>query len=181
MNSCIHKVVDPTEQEGNFAGLRVPSEFYWVARQPTILAGMQFPSRVSWDQLHAAGIHRVVCLSGHTEYSHAPLERYVVTLEDLYGGRKPSRENEEQLVVEAASLVQQALERDQGVVVHCDGGTGRTGTVLGVTLVLSGFAPGWVVTYLDRLHRTRGRAGWPESPWQEQVVRGAANRSSPTT
>ncbi len=172
-------LVEPKQQQGEFAGLQVPNEFYWVKKRPTILAGMRWPCKVSWKELHGAGIQRVICLSNRTEYEYAPLERYVVTLEDLSGGRKPSRENEAQLVFSAASLVKQALEANQGVVVHCDGGTGRTGTVLGVTLVLLGCAPGSVVTYLDRLHQARGRKGWPESSWQEQVVRSAAKRAVP--
>jgi hypothetical protein len=53
--------------------------------------------------------------------------------------------------------------------VHSAGGTGRTGCILGCTLVSLGYAPSDVIAYLDDLHRTRGQS-WPESPWQAEVV-----------
>jgi hypothetical protein len=28
-----------------------------------------------------------------------------------------------------------------------------------------------VVEYLDRLNKRRGKLGWPESPWQAEMVR----------
>ena len=31
--------------------------------------------------------------------------------------------------------------------------------------------PTTVVAYLDAIHRVRGKGGWPESPWQAEVVR----------
>jgi hypothetical protein len=54
------------------------------------------------------------------------------------------------------------------------GGRGRTGTVLGVALVHLGHDPDAVVDHLHRLAIGRGRRGWPESPWQADVVRHAA-------
>jgi protein-tyrosine phosphatase len=57
--------------------------------------------------------------------------------------------------------------------VHCMGGRGRTGTVIGVALVMLGHDADDTVAYLDRVARARGRRGWPESPWQANVVRGA--------
>lgn len=63
------------------------------------------------------------------------------------------------------------LRAGEGVVVHCLGGTGRTGTVLGCVLVQLGHDADEVVRYLDGLHRSRSRAGWPEAAWQADVVR----------
>lgn len=51
-------------------------------------------------------------------------------------------------------------------------GTGRTGTVIGASLVALGHPPDTVIPHLDALHRARGRAGWPESKWQAELVRG---------
>ena len=48
---------------------------------------------------------------------------------------------------------------------------GRTGTVIGAALVMLGHDPETVVDWLHRVQRTRGKRGWPEQPWQEQVVR----------
>jgi len=50
--------------------------------------------------------------------------------------------------------------------VHCVGGTGRTGTVLAGALRVLGRSAD------DAIAAVRGhRPGWPESAWQEQVVR----------
>jgi hypothetical protein len=53
------------------------------------------------------------------------------------------------------------------------GGRGRTGTVIGVALVRLGHDPDAVIEYLHQLAVGRGRRGWPESPWQAEVVRSA--------
>ena len=58
----------------------------------------------------------------------------------------------------------------EGVVVHCHGGRGRTGSVIGSALVLLGHDPDTVIDWLYRVQRTRGRRGWPEQPWQAEVV-----------
>ncbi len=47
--------------------------------------------------------------------------------------------------------------------VHCHGGTGRTGTVLGCVLRELGVQAAEVIDFLDRVHKARGKPGWPES------------------
>jgi protein-tyrosine phosphatase len=69
----------------------------------------------------------------------------------------------------AAERIVEFLLAGEGVVVHCAGGTGRTGCVLGCALVRLGYTPSDVIAYLDDLHTIRAR-GWPESPWQAAVV-----------
>ena len=80
-------------------------------------------------------------------------------------------ERERALVLDAAADVVAHIEQGIGVAVHCMGGRGRTGTVIGVALVRLGHEPDAVVDYLHRLAVGRGRRGWPESPWQSDVVR----------
>ena len=80
-------------------------------------------------------------------------------------------EQAESLIHEAAHAVVSKLQVGEGVVVHCAGGTARTGTVIGCVLRVMGVAAVQVITYLDHLHQARGRSGWPESEWQSQVVR----------
>ncbi|MCB1233632.1 MAG: tyrosine-protein phosphatase, partial [Verrucomicrobiae bacterium] len=67
-------------------------------------------------------------------------------------------------------LVHEKLLAGEGVIVHCAGGRGRTGTVLGVVLRRFGFSAREVVDYLDEIHLAREKAGWPEASWQREVV-----------
>jgi protein-tyrosine phosphatase len=93
-------------------------------------------------------------------------------LQDLVSGGAPvDPEHERTLVRAAADDVADHLTRGIGVAVHCMGGRGRTGTVIGAALVRLGHAPNEVVDHLHRLAIGRGRRGWPESPWQETLVR----------
>jgi hypothetical protein len=156
-------------------GLAVPYDFYWVLQHPAPLAGMPYPSfRTPWHALAAAGFQHVICLEGHgPAYDPSPLTvSRRASLQDLYGGSVPADpEQEERLVHEVTQAVVSTLRAGGGVIVHCAGGTGRTGTVIGCVLRVLGVAAVQVIAYLDHLHKARGKAGWPESAWQSQVVR----------
>ena len=155
-------------------GLAVPRDFYWVLRHPAPLAGMPYPSpRTPWQDLAAAGFHHVVCLEGDgPAYDSFPLlVSHRTGLQDLYGGGSPRHpEREETLIREATLAVVGQLRAGDGVVIHCAGGTGRTGTVIGCVLRGFGISAVEVITYLHHLNQARGRSGWPESEWQSQVV-----------
>ena len=92
-------------------------------------------------------------------------------LEDLVHGRPPQDpEIETSLTRQAVAHALPALRAGEGVIVHCQGGTGRTGTVLGCLLREFDFPAREVLAYLDLLNRARGKEGWPESPWQAEFV-----------
>jgi len=165
----------PPASEVRFVGpMAMPAELYFLARQPVALAGMAYPSRVDWDALHDEGLRHVVCLT-HDEapYDPAPLTVTAISLQDLYTGVVPDDPDAEHArIARAANVVVDAITAGDGVAVHCRGGRGRAGTVLGCALAKLGHEPDAIVAYLDRIHRIRGKGGWPESEWQADAVRG---------
>ena len=164
----------PPASEVRFVGpMAMPAELYFLARQPVALAGMAYPSRVDWNALHDEGLRHVVCLT-HDEapYDPAPLTVTAIALQDLYTGVVPDHpDTERDRIRRAATVVVDSMAAGRGVAVHCRGGRGRAGTVLGCALVLLGHQADDVVAYLDRIHTIRGKGGWPESAWQAEVVR----------
>ncbi len=166
------RVLPPGAHTGFLGALCVPDDLYWIAREPVALVGMSYPGRADWKLLHENGIGHVVCLSHSAPaYDPAPCTITAVRLQDLVSGGEPDDPERERALVDAAAAdVVAHLERGIGVAVHCMGGRGRAGTVIGVALVTLGHEPRAVVEHLDRVARARGRRGWPESPWQSTVV-----------
>lgn len=160
-------------------GLSVPRDLYCVLREPAPLFGMPWPgglSAVHWQALHAAGARHVVCLAAAPPLPYDPAPLAILTaceLEDLvHGGPPHDPARELALIDDATRLVLERLHADEGVVIHCIGGRGRTGTVMARVLVRIGTAPSDAIRYLHELHVARGRAGWPEAAWQGEVVGG---------
>jgi hypothetical protein len=160
---------------GFLGNLCVPDNLYWIARTPVALAGMSYPGRADWPLLASEGIGHVVCLTHDVApYDAAPCTLTAIRLQDQVSGDPPTEpERERDRVERAADDVVVHLGRGTGVAVHCMGGRGRTGTVIGVALVRLGHDPDAVIEYLRQLAVGRGRRGWPESPWQAEVVRSA--------
>jgi hypothetical protein len=149
------------------------TEFYWVLKSPAPLAGMRYPrSDFPWSRLKSAGFSRVVFFHPGS-YNPLPLATaFVGKLEDLAHGGPPSdARRETDLIKQAVAVSASALGAGEGVVVQCAGGRGRTGTVLGCILRELGYEAELIVAYLDRVHKARGKPGWPESPWQSEFVR----------
>jgi hypothetical protein len=164
----------PPASEVRFVGpMAMPAELYFLSRTPVALAGMAYPARVDWSALWDEGLRHVVCLTHDAPpYDPAPLSITTIALQDLYTGVTPDDPEEQRVRIRhAAMAVVDAVRAGNGVVVHCRGGRGRAGTVLGAALVLLGHDADEVVTYLDRVHTIRGKGGWPESAWQAETVR----------
>ena len=154
-------------------GLDVPTRFYTVLPG---LAGMSYPRAATpWQVLFNLGYRQIVDLTGDPppRYDPAPLvvlER--VRLQDLYGLPGPDDpEHEVEQIVAVVRLIKPVWEQGQGIIVHCAGGTGRTGTVIGCVLRDLGYPFDEVIAYLDQLNRARGNTGWPEASWQAELVR----------
>jgi hypothetical protein len=140
------------------------------AETPALLGGMTYPRPdTDWQALHDRGFHVVVRLHPG-DYDATPLAVLDVPLVDLHGGAVPEDpDGDREHVWEAARIIAEAVLSGTGVLIHCVGGTGRTGTVAACTLRLLSRSADEAVAIV-RAHRRE----WPESPWQEQVVRSAS-------
>jgi hypothetical protein len=174
------QLLAPGSGTGFLGQLCVPDDLYWISRDPVSLVGMSYPGRADWSLLHDHGIRHVVCLThDRAPYDATPCNVSAFRLQDLVSGGPPADPERESLVVtQAADDVVASVERGHGVAVHCMGGRGRTGTVLGVALVRLGHDPDDVCEYLHRVAVGRGRRGWPESPWQAELVRSVTSRAT---
>jgi hypothetical protein len=172
------KPVDPSIAVEGVAGAR---RAYIALDSPALLAGMPHPDgSEDWATLAEAGFESVISLcEDPPDYRPSPLNRTWLPLQDLYGGGEPvDPERDRANIRAAAELVVAELRAGTGVLVHCVGGRGRTGTVLGVAMVQLGISPETVETWLAQVHQLRGREGWPESDWQRRQLRETAQDSS---
>ena len=105
-------------------------------------------------------------------YDPAPCTVTAIRLQDLVsGGAARSIPNASAtLVSSAAADVVAHIERGIGVAVHCMGGRGRTGTVIGVALVQLGHDP-------DAVDRVPA----PRSPSAAAAAAGPRARGKPTS
>lgn len=85
-------------------------------------------------------------------YDPYPLKvLFSAELEDLHYGNAPyDPETQEWLVRRAANVIREEMDGGKGFVVHCMGGIGRTGTIIGCVLKNPGFSADEVINYLDR-------------------------------
>jgi hypothetical protein len=78
------------------------------------------------------------------------------------------------MLTDVVYAVADELRTGRGVVVHCQGGTGRTGTVIACTFKLLGMPTDAVLQYMTEVNKSRqkypGWKGWPESDWQRCQV-----------
>jgi hypothetical protein len=165
-------LLPPGARPGFVGPLAVPGDLWWVCVEPTPLAGMAYPRAGAWDELADRGFRHVVDLTRDVpKYDPSPLTSHAFRLSDLIVRRRPpDPARDEARIVAAAALVADRWRAGEGVAVHCHGGRGRTGAVLGSALVQLGHEPDVVVDWLHRVQRTRGRRGWPEQAWQAEVV-----------
>jgi hypothetical protein len=162
-------------------GLDAPQRFYRVLDAPAPLAGMSFPDRPFWTAIGAAGFASIVCLTDDVPpYDPSPLRVLRARkFEDLVGGRHPpDPQREADMLRYVVRAVVEDLRAGRGVVVHCAGGTGRTGTVIACVLATLGMSEADVMQYMSTVNRARGMDhGWPESDWQRSQVAGFVRKT----
>jgi hypothetical protein len=150
----------------------ISGSLWWALRGPLRLAGSSLPGPTfDFPGAFAEGLTQVISLLGETNTDSSPLVKTSFVLQDLYGIAGPADNDVEwEHVTAAASTVRGLLDDGEGVLVHCRGGTGRTGTVIGAVLASYGMATDEISLWLDSVHKLRGQHGWPESPWQRQAL-----------
>jgi protein-tyrosine phosphatase len=91
---------------------------------------------------------------------------------DLVGGGRPEDPKREPgMLHDVVQGIVAELRAGRGVVVHCVGGTGRTGTVIACTLAALGMPEDEVLKYMKGVNTARRKSpGWPESEWQRRQV-----------
>jgi protein-tyrosine phosphatase len=163
------------EEMPRLGDLDVPTQFYTILEEPAPLAGMPYPrSGAPWQLFYEHGFRHVVNLaSDDPGYNPAPLSLlFAASLEDLFH-RQPPRlpAREEELLHAALEETLSVLRCGEGVIVHCMGGTGRTGTLLGAVLVRLGLPSEEAIAYLNSVNHHRAGRHWPESAWQADFLR----------
>lgn len=145
---------------------------WWARTGRCRLAGMSAPpDGFPFSFLQERGFDAIVSLTGPVSYDPSPLSSRTFTLQDLARGAVPAEgAAEEAEVRRAVSGVSSLLAAGHNVAVHCRMGVGRTGLVIGAVLVSDGLDPASVTAWLDEVQRARGVKGWPESPWQADML-----------
>jgi len=134
------------------------------------------------SDLLACGVRCIINLMEPDERDHdgLPFADYAPVIQKLADGglpvvchRLPIRDlgiPSRELMVQILDCIDESLAMERPAYVHCWGGRGRTGTVVGCWLARQGIAEGEnVLVKIKELRRTDARAHWPSPEMPEQV------------
>jgi hypothetical protein len=148
---------------------------HFVLKLPGLgpIGAARYPQAVTdWNRLASIGFRWVICAcSEDPGYDPSPLNFLTkIELTDLSGASQPDHPRTEfnQILFSARTALTKLKE--EGVLIHCEGGRGRTGTIIGVILRLFGYEPTEITAFLKNAYLIAGRSGWPEKPWQSEVI-----------
>jgi hypothetical protein len=145
---------------------------WWAKAGSPRLAGMSAPPEgFSFSTLWEQGLDTIVSLVGPASYDPSPLSSYAFSLQDLAHGAVPEDSAAEEIEARrTVTAIRSLLADGHNVAVHCRAGIGRTGLVIGSVLVRDGHDPAAVTAWINEVQQARGASGWPESPWQADLL-----------
>ena len=146
--------------------------FYWV-EEGRFLAGPYPGSSDTLARLRELGVTLFIDLTEPGEYGLLPYEAHLA--HEMRTIRKPIRDftaPSPAKMREILDLIDAELAAGGVVYVHCYGGVGRTGTVVGCYLVRNGTPPEQAIEAIARLrHKTRdAHRASPESEEQRALI-----------
>jgi Cyclin-dependent kinase inhibitor 3 (CDKN3) len=143
---------------------------YWVERG-RFLAGA-YPHRSDTiARLRSLGVTLFLDLTEPGEYGSLPYDGSLA--DGMRAIRRPLRDYTapgRDEMSEILDLIDTELAAGGVVYLHCYGGLGRTGTVVGCYLVRHGTPPGGAIEAIGRLRAAAGCADWPSPESEEQCA-----------
>ncbi len=139
------------------------AEGYVVRGWSVPLLGVPFPTSAFFAEEDLAGVRWIACLSAAEPERRYAAPAGIGWLERRkFGGPESAGPAEWAEFARVAAAVRARLRAGEGVLVHCDQGLARTGTIVGTVLALEGFAPARAAAAIATVAEAQ-QPGWVEA------------------